>query len=398
LEALSKHAEQWTSNNVQDDFRTFIWRNLLVGTQQPRALATVQIAEYLTESYEIEGHTRVTFVSLETASDYVGLWRTCKQELEQFQYEMRLWVLRNQNRPWFVSVAPYTGLQTIDCNRTDGWPDLAYAEYHLVADDAEARKQSLREYAEIASTNVDQFWANFQVLTQAWHRWIEELRDTHDRRNTDMCARAKMLLTDIPETPLQPPGYDEWKGWLKVFFFSFTITRERWVRDRQRERAEMEQAQAESAASAQQQPVADPKAEPVGESGGAIPSESQDTGSGAIPGSGSSSSGVAGAIPASSANEPTEEVRGKAATAPPPTDQPMVRKSPYAEFVERIIRNAKDMVGEIDVGHVGSSSSSSAAASASRTTKNVIHEHEVLIFTNVDGLPDQDVIPTPDEA
>jgi hypothetical protein len=217
LEALSKHAEQWTSNNVQDDFRTFIWRSLLVGTQQPRALATVQIAEYLTESYEIEGHTRVTFVSLETASDYVGLWRTCKQELEQFQYEMRLWVLRNQNRPWFVSVAPYTGLQTRDPNRTDGWPDLAYAEYHLVADDAEARKQSLREYAEIASTNVDQFWANFQVLTQAWHRWIEELRDTHDRRNTDMCARAKMLLTDISETPLQPAGYDEWKGWLKDF-------------------------------------------------------------------------------------------------------------------------------------------------------------------------------------
>ncbi len=91
----------------------------------------------------------------------------------------------------------------------------------------------------------------------------------------------------------------------------------------------MERAQAESEES-DQQPAADPKVEPVGESGGAILSESQGTGSGAIPGSGSSSSGVAGAIPASSANEPTDELRGEAATAPPQAEQPMVRKNPYA--------------------------------------------------------------------
>jgi hypothetical protein len=217
LEALSVHAEAWTSNNVQDDFRTGIWRNLLAGSQHPRALATVQIAEYLTESDEIDGHTRVTFVSLETASDYVGLWRTCRQELRQFENEMRLWVLRNQNRPWFLNVAEYKGLQTIDPDRTDGWPNAAYAEYHSVADAGQARKQSLLQYEDIASTNVNQFWANFQVLTQAWHKWIEELRDTDDRRNTEMCARAKTLLTDISGTSLQPLGYDGWKGFLKDF-------------------------------------------------------------------------------------------------------------------------------------------------------------------------------------
>ncbi len=125
--------------------------------------------------------------------------------------------MRNQNKPWFVNVTEYRGLQTKDRNRTDEWPNAAYAEYHSVADAGAARAQSLLQYEEIASTNVNQFWANFQVLTQAWHTWIEELRDTDDRRNTEMCARAKTLLTDISGTSLQPVDYDTWKAFLKDF-------------------------------------------------------------------------------------------------------------------------------------------------------------------------------------
>ena len=163
---------------------------------------------------------------------------------------------------------------------------------------------------------------------------------------------------------MQPADYDGWSVFLKDFFFNFVTTREKWVRIRQRERADLERKQEHSAALAKQAEE-HPKTEPVVESGGEIPAESHGTGSGEIPGSGSGSSGVAREIPASSANPTTDEVRGDTAAAPPPTQQPMIRKSPYAEFVERIIRNAKDTVGEFDAGQVGSSSSSSASASAS---------------------------------
>jgi len=45
LEDLSVHADEWTSNNVLDDFKAQAWQSLKVGAQHPRQTTPVLLAE-----------------------------------------------------------------------------------------------------------------------------------------------------------------------------------------------------------------------------------------------------------------------------------------------------------------------------------------------------------------